>query len=100
MKKVMIGNVFNHQMIERFTAVHSEPLKNASVRKIWLAEEGDIVVTQRPVSDELKAHVHRVTGRATDRVKCLIIGEDLQALASQIRGGHRWRAGRDRTLCA
>lgn len=84
MKTVHIGNVRNSLMIERFTAVHSTPLRNASARKVWLAREGDIVVTQRPVSADLKAHMRRVTGLAGDGVTFITAGDDLDDLAGEI----------------
>ncbi len=84
MKRVTIGNVFNHLMIERYAEAHSAPLKNASARKIWLARNGDIIATQRPVSSALLAHVSRVTGLATDAVKCLDISDDPRVLKADI----------------
>ncbi|GAB4513333.1 MAG: hypothetical protein Tsb0019_10580 [Roseibium sp.] len=82
---MIIGNVCNHLMIEQFTSEHSDPLRNASARKIWLAEDGDVLVTQRPVSAGLKAHVQRITGLSPERVTCLDPGDDLETLAAEIR---------------
>lgn len=83
--RILLGNVANELMLSHRVPKHEKPLLDASSRKLWLAEENDIVVSNVRVSNSYKNYVCQHLGIDEKKVLSLyFINNNYKDLSSQL----------------
>lgn|GEM_PF-3067752 len=86
--RIIFANMTNELMLEVPTAGHARSLHAVSPRKIWLAEEGDLVITPRPIPETFKGYACGVLGIDPSRVDTLSPDSPVEIkLADALRKG-------------
>ena len=92
--RIIFANLVNDLMVAAPAPRHALSLRAVSPRKIWLAHEGDIVVTPRAIDGSFKRYACSLLGIDPKRVLTLSPPTELtEPLANAVR-----RSGMDRTL--
>lgn len=60
--QIILANTVNELMLTVPVLSHSSSLSSASTRKIWLANEEDIIITNKPISQTFKSYVCSLLG--------------------------------------
>jgi hypothetical protein len=91
--RLWVGNIYNALMMDVRVEEHASPLLNASPRKLWLAEPGDVVVSNRPIRPAFSSYVCQTTGVAERDVSHIVLSDgfrsespDLDALIASCDG--------------
>lgn len=84
--QVIFANIVNDLMIPVSPPAYAKALIGVSPRKIWLSQEGDVVVTPRPIDKPFKRYACTILGIDPDKVVTLSPeGEVLDPLAHALR---------------
>jgi pre ATP-grasp domain-containing protein/pheganomycin biosynthesis PGM1-like protein len=86
MPRLIFANVSNELMLATPSVAHGGSLREVSPRKMWLAREGDVVVTPRPIEEDFKRYVCSVLGLDPDAIVTLSPGSGAgERLADAVR---------------
>jgi len=84
--RVIFANMVNELMVAVAPPAHAKALTEVSPRKLWLAQEGDVVVTPRPIDEPFKRYACAILGIDPDEVVTLSpAGELTETLAHALR---------------
>jgi hypothetical protein len=84
--QLIFANVVNELMLPVPGPGHARSLIGVSPRKIWLAQENDIVVTPRPIDDQFKRYACDILGVDPDTIAtCSPETDRLEPLATSVK---------------
>jgi hypothetical protein len=78
-RRLWVGNIYNALMMDVRVEEHASPLLNASPRKLWLAEPGDIVASNRPIRPAFSSYVCQTTGVSERHVDYIVLSDGFRA---------------------
>ena len=85
--RVIFANMANELMLGTPSVTHGRSLHAVSPRKLWLAHEGDTVVTPHPVGDDFKRYAAALLGLDPTRIETLSPASSVtEPLARAVRG--------------
>lgn len=68
MPKLIFANLLNELMIAKPEQLYAKNLFPVTVRKIWIAEEGDIVITPVVINNDFKDYACSLLRRSADKI--------------------------------
>lgn len=84
--RIIFGNTVNHLMVTVPTIAHSFGLSAISPRKMWLANEGDLVIVSGLINKDFKLYVGQTLGIDANKLKVLSVNSsNLSTLANSLR---------------
>lgn len=86
MKKVVFANIVNELMIGSIEHSYAQKMNVFTPRKIWLAEEDDVLVTPNPIPDYFKEYACKILSIDPDSVTTITpSGDDMTLLSERIK---------------
>jgi hypothetical protein len=84
--RLIFANTVNEVMTSAPSEAYARSLASVTPRKMWLAREGDVIITPRPIPIAFKEYVCSTLGIRTEAVTTLCPGGDLaEPLAHAVR---------------
>jgi hypothetical protein len=77
---LIFGNTVNELMLAVPAAAHARGLASVTPRKMWLAQEGDVLVTPRPVEQKFKEYVCSVLNMRPELITTISPGGEFSEL--------------------
>lgn len=86
MPKLIFANLLNELMLAKPEQAYAKNLSPVTVRKIWIAKEGDVVVTPAEIKSDFKNYACTLLGEAEDKILTLSpAGENTTYLAERLQ---------------